>query len=73
MTVHLTDLNATVDLLLKRIPGTLRIGAPLYADASLPKKQAARDLQLRAEAAMLALERGETPPLAVGEPALDAE
>ena len=52
---------------------TLRIGAPLYADASLPKKQAARDLQLRAEAAMLALERGETPPLAVGEPALDAE
>ena len=37
------------------------------------KKQAARDLQLRAEAAMLALERGETPPLAVGEPALDAE
>ena len=52
---------------------TLRIGAPLYADASLPKKQAARDLQLRAEAAMLALERGETPPLAVGDPALDAE
>ena len=29
MTVHLTDLNAAVDLLLKRIPGTLRIGAPL--------------------------------------------
>ena len=28
MTVHLTDLNAAVDLLLKRIPGTLRIGAP---------------------------------------------
>ena len=52
---------------------TLRIGAPLYADTSLPKKQAARDLQLRAEAAMLALERGETPPLAVGEPALEAE
>ena len=29
MTVHLTDLNAAVDLLLKRILGTLRIGAPL--------------------------------------------
>ena len=29
MTVHLTDLNEAVELLLKRIPGTLRIGAPL--------------------------------------------
>jgi acyl-CoA hydrolase len=29
MTVHLTDLNQAVELLLKRIPGTLRIGAPL--------------------------------------------
>ncbi|MEP6907606.1 MAG: acetyl-CoA hydrolase/transferase C-terminal domain-containing protein [Pseudoxanthomonas sp.] len=29
MTVHLSDLNEAVDLLLKRIPGTLRIGAPL--------------------------------------------
>ena len=29
MTMHLTDLNEAVDLLLKRIPGTLRIGAPL--------------------------------------------
>ncbi|MEO8366432.1 MAG: acetyl-CoA hydrolase/transferase C-terminal domain-containing protein [Pseudoxanthomonas sp.] len=29
MTVHLTDLDEAVELLLKRIPGTLRIGAPL--------------------------------------------
>jgi acyl-CoA hydrolase len=29
MTLHLTDLNQAVELLLKRIPGTLRIGAPL--------------------------------------------
>jgi acyl-CoA hydrolase len=29
MTLHLADLEQAVDLLLKRIPGTLRIGAPL--------------------------------------------
>lgn len=29
MTVHLTDLNEAVELLLKRIPGTLRIAGPL--------------------------------------------
>ncbi len=29
MTVHLSDLNEAVDLVLRRIPGTLRIGAPL--------------------------------------------
>ena len=29
MTMHLSDLNEAVELLLKRIPGTLRIGAPL--------------------------------------------
>ncbi|MET0892010.1 MAG: acetyl-CoA hydrolase/transferase C-terminal domain-containing protein [Pseudoxanthomonas sp.] len=29
MTMHLTDLDEAVSLLLKRIPGTLRIGAPL--------------------------------------------
>lgn len=29
MTTHLTDLDEAVELLLKRIPGTLRIGAPL--------------------------------------------
>ena len=29
MTLHFDDIDATVELLLKRIPGTLRIGAPL--------------------------------------------
>ncbi len=29
MTLHLTDLDEAVELLLKRVPGTLRIGAPL--------------------------------------------
>ncbi|RYZ70923.1 MAG: acetyl-CoA hydrolase, partial [Lysobacteraceae bacterium] len=29
MTIHLTDLNEAVELLLRRIPGTLRIAAPL--------------------------------------------
>ena len=29
MTTHLNDLQEAVDLLLQRIPGTLRIGAPL--------------------------------------------
>lgn len=29
MTIHLTDLNEAVELLLKRIPGTLRIAGPL--------------------------------------------
>lgn len=35
---------------------TLKIGKPLFADESLPRKQAARDLEQRAKEAMLALE-----------------